>query len=78
MTHKHRGLERAAEGLDAGTAIAYAQRACAACAVANTVAYAQEIEDAAGLEPDAELRRARTLLLELERLYNHLNAIGAV
>ena len=28
--------------------------------------------------PDRELRRARTLLLELERLYNHLNDIGAI
>ena len=31
---------------------AYAQRACAACAVTNTVAYAQACEDALGLAPD--------------------------
>jgi Ni,Fe-hydrogenase III large subunit len=78
LFYKHRGLERAAEGADASAGLAYAQRACAACAVANTVAYAHAVEDATGLEPDWALRRARTLLLELERLYNHLHDIGAI
>jgi Ni,Fe-hydrogenase III large subunit len=78
LFYKHRGLERAAEGAEAGAGIAYAQRACAACAVANTVAYAHAVEDAMGLEPDWTLRRSRTLLLELERLYNHLHDIGAI
>jgi Ni,Fe-hydrogenase III large subunit len=46
--------------------------------VTNTVAYAQACESALGLAPDRHLRRARTLLLELERLYNHLNDISAI
>jgi Ni,Fe-hydrogenase III large subunit len=78
LFYKHRGLERAAEGRAPDEALAYVQRACAACAVANTVAYAQAVEDALGLWPDRELRRARTLVLELERLYNHLHDVGAV
>jgi Ni,Fe-hydrogenase III large subunit len=78
LFYKHRGLERAAEGAGTSAGIAYPQRACAACAVANTVAYAQAVEDASGLEPDGALRRARTVLLELERLYNHLHDIGAI
>ena len=78
LFHKHRGLERAAEGLPVADAIAYAQRACAACAVTNTVAYAQAAEQGLGLWPDAALARERTLLLELERLYNHLNDIAAI
>ena len=78
LFYKHRGLERAAEGRSPGEGVAYAQRACAACAVANTVAYAHAVEEALGLWPDGELRRARTLLLELERLYNHLHDIGAL
>ena len=77
LFYKHRGLERAAEGRTLAEGLAYAQRACAACAVANTVAYAQACESALGLLPSAELARARTLLLELERLYNHLHDIGA-
>jgi len=78
LFYKHRGLERAAEGRTPDEALAYAQRACAACAVANTVAYAQAVEEALGLWPDRELRVARTLLLELERLYNHLHDVGAL
>jgi len=78
LFYKHRGLERAAEGRDARAALGHVQRACAACAVANTVAYAMAVEDALGIVPDPALRRARTLLLELERLYNHLNDVGAI
>ncbi len=78
LFYKHRGLEAAAAGASPELALRLAQRACAACAVTNTVAVAQAIEDARGAMPDAELRRARTLLLELERLYNHVNDIGAV
>jgi Ni,Fe-hydrogenase III large subunit len=78
LFYKHRGLEAAAEGRPYGEAIAYAQRACAADAVTNMVAYAQACESALGLWPQTDVRRARTLLLELERLYNHLNDIAAV
>ncbi len=78
LFYKHRGLERAAEGRTAEDALAHAQRACAACAVTNTVAYAHAVEDARGLEPDRELRATRTVLLELERLYNHLHDVAAI
>ena len=77
LFYKHRGLERAAEGRTLAEGLAYAQRACAACAIANSVAYAHACESTLGLLPRPELARARTLLLELERLYNHLHDIGA-
>lgn len=78
LFHKHRGLERAAEGRTLAEGLAYAQRACAACAVTNSVAYAQACESLLGLWPDPELARARTLALELERLWNHVQDIGAI
>ncbi len=78
LFYKHRGLERAAQGQQLADGLASAQRACGACAVTNSVAYAQACESVMGLTPSRELRRARTLLLELERLYNHLNDIAAV
>ena len=78
LFYKHRGLEHAAEGHDIDSAQRYAQRACAACAVANTLAYAHAIEDASGLAADRQLRVTRTALLELERLYNHLHDISAI
>jgi Ni,Fe-hydrogenase III large subunit len=78
LFYKHRGLERAAEGHSLEKALAYAQRACAACAVTNSVAYAHACEEALGLRPDSELARVRTILLELERTWSHLNDIAAV
>ena len=78
LFYKHRGLERAAEGSSLGDGIRYVARACAACAVTNCVAYAHAVEEATGLRPSAELARIRTILLELERVWSHLNDISAV
>jgi Ni,Fe-hydrogenase III large subunit len=78
LFYKHRGLERAAEGGTLEQGLAFASRACAACAVANGVAYAHACEDALGLDPTDELARSRTILLELERVWSHLNDIAAV
>ena len=78
LFYKHRGLERAAEGQTLAGGRAYVQRACAACAVSNSVAYAHACEEVLGLQPSAELARVRTVLLELERAWSHLNDIAAV
>jgi len=78
LFYKHRGLQRAAEGRPPESALPYMQRACAADAVSNATAFAQACETAQGLWPQPDLARARTLLLELERLYNHLNDIAAI
>jgi Ni,Fe-hydrogenase III large subunit len=78
LFHKHRGLEREAEGRAPEEALPYVQRACAADAVSNSVAFAQACEAALGLQPDDDLRRGRTLLLELERVYNHLHDLSAL
>jgi Ni,Fe-hydrogenase III large subunit len=78
LFYKHRGLERAAEGKTLDEGLAYVSRACAACNVANGVAYASACEEALGLVPTSELRRARTILLELERTWSHLNDIAAI
>ena len=78
LFYKHRGLERAAEGSSLGDGLRYMARACAACAVTNGVAYAHAVEAALGLRASTELARARTILLELERVWSHLNDISAV
>jgi Ni,Fe-hydrogenase III large subunit len=78
LFYKHRGLERAAAGVPIEEAIAYAARACAGCAVTNRVAYAHAAERLLGLRPTPAVARSRTLLLELERLWSHLNDISAV
>ena len=78
LFYKHRGLERAAEGSTLADGARYVGRACAACAVANRLAYTHACEESLGLGAPPELARARTILLELERSWNHLNDIAAV
>ena len=78
LFYKHRGLERAAEGSSLEEGARYIARACAACAVTNGVAYAHAVEDALGRQPSAELARVRTVLLELERIWSHLNDLSAI
>ncbi|MFN8224730.1 MAG: NADH-quinone oxidoreductase subunit C [Gaiellales bacterium] len=78
LGYKHRGLERRAEGLELGAGLAVVARACGACWVTNAVSYAHACEEALGLAPTPELARARTILLELERLWSHLNDIAAI
>ncbi len=78
LFYKHRGLELAAEGSTLEEGSRFVARACAACAVTNGVAYAQAVESIRGLRATAELARARTVLLELERVWSHLNDIAAV
>jgi Ni,Fe-hydrogenase III large subunit len=77
LFYKHRGLEQAAVGAELAEGAAFVGRACAACAVANGVAYAHACEEALGLVSTAGLARARTILLELERVWSHLNDIAA-
>ncbi|MBF6621024.1 MAG: NADH-quinone oxidoreductase subunit C [Patulibacter sp.] len=78
LFYKHRGLEIAAEGQLLDDGLAYVQRACAADAISNAVAYVQACESAGALWPQPGLARVRTVLLELERLYNHLNDVAAL
>jgi Ni,Fe-hydrogenase III large subunit len=78
LFYKHRGLERAAEGNTLVEGLHYATRACAACWVTNAIAYAHACEEALGLTVPPDLARVRTILLELERLWSHLNDLAAV
>ena len=58
LFYKHRGLERAAEGKTLDEGLAYASRACAACNVANGVAYAQRLRGSARAGADRRARAA--------------------
>ncbi len=78
LFYKHRGLERAAEGLPFADGLPVVARACAGCWVTNAVAYAHACEELLGLTPTPGLARVRTMLLELERVWNTLNDIAAV
>jgi Ni,Fe-hydrogenase III large subunit len=76
--HKHRGIERRLQGLDPARALFFVERMEGLSAVGNTWAFCQAVETAANLSIPDDVQRARTVALELERLYNHAAATAAL
>lgn len=74
----HRGIEKVVEGWSVTRGLYAAERICGVCAVSHAVAYAQAVEALAGVEAPPRARYLRTILLELERLYNHIGDIGNI
>ena len=74
----HRGVERLFEGRRPEDGIAIAERISGDTAVGHSVAFAMAVEEAAGVEVSDEDRRVRALLLELERIHNHVADLGAL
>lgn len=76
LFYTHRGVEKIAEGKHFNEAALVAERVCAVCSASHAVSYAQAIETLAGAVVPPRARYIRTVLLELERLYNHVGDIG--
>jgi len=74
----HRGVERLFEGRRPQEAIALAERISGDTAVGHALAFTMAVEDAAGIEVDPGDRLVRALLLELERVHNHVADLGAL
>jgi Ni,Fe-hydrogenase III large subunit/Ni,Fe-hydrogenase III component G len=74
----HRGIEKLFEGRTPADGIELAERISGDTAVGHTLAYVLAVEDALGIEVDPGTQAVRALLLEAERLYNHVNDLGAI
>ena len=74
----HRGVEKLFEGRRVADGIALAERISGDTAVGHSLAYAMAVEDALGIEVPERDRLVRALLLECERLHNHISDIGAI
>lgn len=74
----HRGLERLFEGRPAGGGVELAERVSGDTSVAHALAHSLAIEDGLGIALPDEAHRLRALLVELERLYNHVADLGAL
>ena len=75
--HKHRGIERRLVGLDPARALFLVERTEGLSAVAMSVAYCRAVEAAGGDEPPPNpAASTRTIALELERIYNHAQAVA--
>jgi Ni,Fe-hydrogenase III large subunit/Ni,Fe-hydrogenase III component G len=74
----HRGVEKLFEGRPIDSGIELAERISGDTAAAHALAHALAIEDAAGVEVPQPVHRMRALLVEMERLYNHVTDLGAL
>ena len=74
----HRGVEKHFEGRSPADAIALAERISGDTAVGHALAYAMAVEQATGILVAEGARTTRALLLELERIHNHVADLGAI
>jgi Ni,Fe-hydrogenase III large subunit len=78
LWYVHRGIERMFQGADLQRGLAIAERISGDTAVGHSLAYCMAVEEALGVEVSPEVRTLRSLLLELERMYNHVGDLGAL
>ncbi len=74
----HRGIEKLFEGRDIEDGVALAERISGDSAIGHNLAYCLAVEEACGIDVPEEAAALRALLLELERVYNHVADIGAL
>lgn len=73
---KHRGMEKRFEGLSPALGVLIAERISGVDSFAHALAFCQAVETASQCEVPERARYLRTILAELERLYNHLHYLG--
>jgi Ni,Fe-hydrogenase III large subunit/Ni,Fe-hydrogenase III component G len=74
----HKGVEKLFEGRSPSEALPLAERISGDSAVGHSLALVLALEEALGVSVTDETTRRRSLLLELERLYNHVADVGAL
>ena len=78
LFYTHKGTEKRFERLPWRHGIFLAESISGDTAVGHALAFAHAIERLTGCEPPPRARYLRVVLLELERVYNHIADIGAV
>jgi Ni,Fe-hydrogenase III large subunit/Ni,Fe-hydrogenase III component G len=78
MFYTHKGTEKLFENLPIHRAVFLAESVSGDSAFSHGTAFCQAIERAAGIEVPARAQFLRTILLEVERIANHVSDIGAI
>ena len=73
---KHRGMEKRFEGRSPAAGTILAERVSGVGSFAHALAFCQAVEHAAACAVPPRALMLRSLLAELERLYNHLHYLG--
>ena len=74
----HKGTEKLFEGQALADGLELAERISGDTSVGHAVAYCQAVEALAGIVVPSRARYLRVVLLELERLYNHVGDFGTI
>ena len=74
----HRGVEKVFEGKSAAEGVLLAEQISGDTAVGHSLAFVMAVEQATGTPVSEPDRLLRALLLELERLYNHITDLGSL
>lgn len=74
----HKGTEKLFEGRAPADGVELAERVSGDTSVGHALAYCQAVEAAAHVDVPPRARFLRVILLELERLYNHIADVGAI
>lgn len=75
---KHRGVEKLFEQQQLTDAVPLSERVSGDTSVGHSLAYCQAVETLLGMEVPTRARYLRSLVLELERLHNHIGDVGAI
>ena len=78
LFYVHKGTEKRFERLPWRHGLFLAESISGDTAVGHALAYAHAVERLTGVEPPPRARHLRVVLLELERVYNHVADIGAI
>jgi Ni,Fe-hydrogenase III component G len=78
LFYTHRGVEKIVEGKTFDDALFTVERTCAVCTVSHAVSFATAAERLTASAVPARASWLRTLLMELERLYNHVGDVGNI
>jgi Ni,Fe-hydrogenase III large subunit/Ni,Fe-hydrogenase III component G len=74
----HKGTEKLFEGRAPADGVALAERISGDTTVGHALAYCQALERLGGAAVPARARYLRVILLEMERLYNHVGDFGMI
>jgi len=74
----HKGTEKLFEGRTPGDGLELAERVSGDTSIGHALAYCQAVEALSGTAVPARARYLRVILLELERLYNHVGDFGMI
>jgi Ni,Fe-hydrogenase III large subunit len=78
MFYKHKGTEKLFEHLPVSRGVFLAESVSGDSAFSHATAFCQAVEKAGAVEVPFRAEVMRTMLLECERIYNHIADIGAI